>query len=73
MKPEVIDMNLYEAERRLLLAIHEGQEVAEGEDYDPCARLIDYGLVKGDDISSFKGNRYGFLKATAIGREVLAA
>lgn len=65
-------MNLYEAERRLLLAIHEGQEVAEGEDYDICARLIAYDLVKGDDTSNLKNNKYEYLKATAIGREVLA-
>ncbi len=66
-------MSLYEAERRLLHAIHEGQEVAEGEDYDTCARLIGQGLVRGDDISNLKGNRYGYLKTTAIGREVLTA
>lgn len=64
-------MNLYEAERLLLLAIHEGQEVAEGEDYDPCVRLIGHGLVRGIPTSTFRGNSYGALEATAIGREVL--
>jgi len=66
-------MKLYEAERRLLLAIQEGQEVAEGDDYDTGARLIGYGFVRGDDISSLRGNKYGNLKVTAIGREVLTA
>lgn len=66
-------MDLFEAEQRLLLAIYGGQQVAEGEDYDTCGRLIGYGLVRGDDTSNFKGNRYEYLKVTAIGREVLAA
>lgn len=66
-------MKLYEAERRLLQAIQEGQEVAEGEDYDTCVRLIGRGLVKGIVTSTFKGNSYGALATTAIGREVLAA
>lgn len=66
-------MKLFDVELRLLLAIQEGQELAEGEDYDTCGRLIGYGLVRGDDTSNFKGNRYEYLKVTAIGREVLAA
>lgn len=64
-------MDLFEAEQRLLLAIYSGQEVAEGEDYDTCVRLIGYGLVKGIVTSTFKGNSYGALETTAIGREVL--
>ena len=65
-------MKLFDVERRLLQAIQEGQEVAEGEDYDTCARLIGYGLVRGIVTSTFRGNSYGALEATAIGREVLA-
>ncbi|MGC3895179.1 hypothetical protein [Pseudomonas urmiensis] len=66
-------MNLFETERHLLLAIYEGQEVAEGEDYDTCVRLIGKDLVRGSDVSTLKGNKYDDLKVTAIGREVLGA
>lgn len=64
-------MKLFDVELRLLLAIQEGQEVAEGEDYDTCVRLIRRGLVRGIVTSTFRGNRYGALETTAIGREVL--
>ncbi|MQG91327.1 hypothetical protein [Pseudomonas sp. MN1F] len=64
-------MNLFEVERSLLLAVHEGQEVAEGEEFDTCTRLIQNGLVTGYDVSSFDGNKYEHLKITAIGRELV--
>lgn len=65
-------MKIYESEMRLLRAIHGGQEVAKGEEYETCCRLINAGLAKGIITSNLRdGNSYGALEVTAIGRENL--
>ncbi|MNG33364.1 hypothetical protein D3C84_1195950 [compost metagenome] len=65
-------MKLYDVEKQLLQAICEGQEVASGEDYATCLRLINAGLVKGIPTSNLRdGDSYGALTITAIGREEL--
>ena len=65
-------MKLYDAEKQLLQAIYEGQEVASGDDYATCLRLINAGLVKGIPTSNLRdGDSYGALETTVIGREEL--
>lgn len=65
-------MKLSNTESHLLHAIHEGREVAKGEDYETCRRLINAGLVKGIITSNLRdGDSYGALEITAIARENL--
>ena len=65
-------MKLSYAEMHLLQAIHQGQEVAKGEDYETSNRLIMYGFVKGITTSNLRdGDSYGALEITAAGREEL--
>ena len=67
-------MKLYNIEKQLLQAICEGQEVASGEEYATCLRLINAGLVKGIITSNLRdGDSYGALEITAIGRVSLTS
>jgi hypothetical protein len=64
--------NMTNIEIQLLQAIHGGQEVASGEEYATCLRLINAGLVKGIITSNLRdGDSYGALEVTANGREQL--
>jgi hypothetical protein len=64
-------MKLYDVEKQLLQAIYEGQEVASGDDYATCLRLINAGLVKGIPTSNLRDGDSGALETTAVGREEL--
>ena len=65
-------MKLNNVEQQLLLAISKGQDVAKGDDYEPCLRLISYGLVRGITASNLRdGNSYSALEVTPNGREQL--
>ena len=65
-------MKISNTEMHLLQSIHGGQEVAKGEEYETCHRLISYGFVRGIITSNLReGNSYGALEVTANGREQL--
>jgi hypothetical protein len=59
---------MFEAEKALLIAIHEGRSVIEGEDVSTLRMLIGRGLVTGVDG---KLGDYFNVVLTPVGREVL--
>lgn len=62
-------MQMFEAEKALLIAIHEGRSVIEGADSSTLKMLMRRGLVLGVDG---KLGDYFNVELTPIGREVLA-
>lgn len=61
-------MNLFKTEDTLLINIHEGRTVIEGDDVQTLMMLIGRGLVTGVDG---KQDDYFDVVTTPIGREVL--
>ena len=61
-------MNMFKAEENLLIAIHEGRTVIEGNDVHTFRMLLGRGLVTGVDG---KEDDYFDVVTTPIGREVL--
>lgn len=61
-------MNLFKTEENLLICIHEGRTVIEGDDVQTLRMLLNRGLVTGVDG---KQDDFFDVVTTPIGREVL--